>query len=60
LVLREKWVPALERDILLSFLPFAFLGVVTITSVGVAVFSERSFVRGFPYFRGFIPGYGLC
>jgi hypothetical protein len=40
--------------------PLTFLGVATITTVGVAAFSESSFVGGFPYFRGLIPGDGLC
>jgi hypothetical protein len=37
-----------------------FLGVAIITTARVATFSERSFFRGFPYFRGFIPGDRLC
>jgi hypothetical protein len=59
-VLREKQFLASEHVILLNLLSFAFLGVATITTMGVAVFAERFVVCGFPYFRGFVPGDGLC
>lgn len=36
-----------------------FLGVATIAVIGVAALVERSVVRGFPYFRGFVVRDGL-
>jgi hypothetical protein len=44
-----------EPGILLSLFPLALLGVAIIMVSGIAALIERSVVRGFPYFRGFIP-----
>lgn len=48
-----------ELGVLLSLLSFVFLGVATIAAIGVAALAERSVVRGFPYFRGFVVRDGL-
>lgn len=56
----EKQVLTSEPSILLSLFSFGFLGVATIAATGVAALMERSVVRGFPYFRGFVPRDGLC
>jgi hypothetical protein len=45
-----------EPGVLLSLFPLALLGVAIIMVSGIAALIERSVVRGFPYFRGFIPG----
>lgn len=50
----------LEPGILLSLFSFMLLDVATIAVSGVVAFVERSVIRGFPYFRGFVPGNGLC
>jgi hypothetical protein len=49
----------LEPNVLLDLFPLALLGVATITAAGVVALSECSFIRGFPYFRSFIPRDGL-
>lgn len=50
----------MELGVLFSLLSLAFLGAATITVMGVAAFSECSFIDGFLYFRGLISGDRLC
>lgn len=55
----KKRVLVSKPVVLLSLFPLALLGMVMITTSGIAALTVRSVVRGFPYFRGFILRDGL-